>query len=450
MGVVYEARHLGTGRKVAIKVIPSDAAREKSDVVARFQREARAAGTIESRHVARVIDTGRDATTGDSYLAMDLLRGEDLQSLIGRLGPLPPDLALRIASQACLGLEKAHEAGVVHRDIKPSNLFLAKQDRGEIIVTLLDFGIAKMGVDQLATVGEAALTRTGSLVGSPLYMSPEQAKGSKTIDHRTDLWSLGVVLYEALTGGAPNSTTESLGSLIMAICSAPPPPVQDRAPWVTADVAAVVHRALVLDPTGRFTTAAEMGSAIRAFLPAGHALDESSMTPLGSDRRVLVSPKLVVRPSLPDVASGNLPEVNAFAPTVSGTSTDVTMPRPGWRKGSVAVAVAIASAAAIGVAAMALHRPSSPTASMPPSASTSAVGLPPVPPMATAPAPSAAPAVVVPVSTSATPTAMAGGARAKPVTGFAPEARASSRAAPAPSPAPKPTPTAGEVDREFR
>ena len=295
MGIVYEARHLGTGRRLAIKVIPADR-NDKTGAVARFQREARAAGQIESRHVARIVDTGRDEATGDSYLAMDLLEGEDVEELVARLGLLPPDLAVRIALQACAGLVKAHEAGVVHRDIKPSNLFLARQDGGEIIVTLLDFGIAKMGVDQLASVDESVLTRTGSLVGSPLYMSPEQARGSKTIDHRTDIWSLGVVLYEALAGSPPNSTSESLGSLILAICSQPPPPVQERAPWVSDDLAAVVKRALAVDPKARFATAAEMASALRALLPSGHAIHESSLQPLDPDPRPLVADRLVLRP----------------------------------------------------------------------------------------------------------------------------------------------------------
>ena len=458
MGVVYEARHLGTGRRLAIKVIPADP-NDKTGAVARFQREARAAGQIESRHVARVVDTGRDEATGDSYLAMDLLEGEDVEGLVGRLGPLPPDLAVRIASQACAGLVKAHEAGVVHRDIKPSNLFLARQDGGEIIVTLLDFGIAKMGVDQLATVGESVLTRTGSLVGSPLYMSPEQARGAKTIDHRTDIWSLGVVLYEALAGSPPNSTTESLGSLILAICSRPPPPVQERAPWVGDDLAEVLRRALAVDPKARFATAAEMASTLRALLPSGHAIHESCLQPLDPNRRALVADRLVVRPPGTQDAEGETGlQVSGFAPTVSGTTADTIEARaPVWRRPIVA-SMALASIAIAGVGAALVHRDgaAAPPASTEPSAAATARATLSPPPPAMPPAPSAppvAPADVPSATSSPSPTVSATAppaSRPRPatvatraaVTGGPPSVPAP------PAPSRPPTPS-GEVDREF-
>jgi eukaryotic-like serine/threonine-protein kinase len=144
MGAVYEARHVGTGRRVAVKVILNEnGLPQHVDVLARFQREARAAGAIESMHITQVLDTGVDPRGGHPYLVMEYLAGEDLHQTLERLGPLSPDLALRIAVQACLGLAKAHEGGVVHRDIKPANIFLARQDAGQIWVKLLDFGIAK-------------------------------------------------------------------------------------------------------------------------------------------------------------------------------------------------------------------------------------------------------------------------------------------------------------------
>src|SRR5436190_7208260 len=131
MGTVYEARHLGTGRRVAVKVIVNEALAKSPDIIARFQREARAAGSIESQHIAHVLDTGQDRDTGNPYMVMEYLHGEDVSKAIERVGPLHPELAMRIIAQACAGLQKAHDAGVVHRDIKPANLYLVHQDAGE-------------------------------------------------------------------------------------------------------------------------------------------------------------------------------------------------------------------------------------------------------------------------------------------------------------------------------
>src|SRR6185295_15097460 len=155
--------------------------------------------------------------------------GEDLQMLLNRLGPFPPELALRIAAQACIGLQKAHEVGVAHRDIKPANLFLSRRD-GEIVIKLLDFGVAKVKADQITFAG---LTRTGSVLGTPYYLSPEQAKGQRDVDHRADLWSIGIVLYAMLTGRPPHAELDTFGALVLAICTQPPKPVQELAPWVS-------------------------------------------------------------------------------------------------------------------------------------------------------------------------------------------------------------------------
>ena len=184
MGAVYEAQHVDTGRRLAVKVIHRELINDA--ILTRFEREARAAGAIETQHIAEVIDAGKDAASGTPYLVMEYLEGEDLQHLLERLGPLPPDLALRIAAQACLGLAKAHEVSVVHRDIKPGNIFLARREEGEIVVKIVDFGIAKIKAAQLGQGEGTGLTRTGTIVGTPLYMSPEQARGVRDLDARTD------------------------------------------------------------------------------------------------------------------------------------------------------------------------------------------------------------------------------------------------------------------------
>jgi serine/threonine-protein kinase len=312
MGTVFEAVHLGTGGRVALKIIVS--AELKDEVLTRFQREARAAGTIDSAHIVRVFDTGIDDKTGCPYMAMERLTGEDLSSLSKRVGPLPPDAVLRIIAQACIGLSKAHEVGVVHRDIKPANIFLADGDANEVVVKILDFGIAKIKMDKFSSADDG-LTRTGSMLGSPHYMSPEQAQGLRTIDHRTDIWSLGVVMYKALTGRTPYSNVEALGQVILAICSQPPRPVQEMAPWVPPEVAAIVHRAIRQNPAERFQTAMDMFEAIRPLLTKGRGMHRHSLRPVPAEQRSQVAQQLAMsqppqRAALPLVAGGTLENVD--------------------------------------------------------------------------------------------------------------------------------------------
>jgi serine/threonine-protein kinase len=288
MGAVYEARHVGTGRRVAVKIILGAGAQEQEQVT-RFQREARAVGAVESDHIAQVFDTGRDRETGAPYIAMEFLEGEDVQELITRLGPLPVDLALRITLQACLGLQRAHQAGVIHRDIKPANLYLARKEGGARVVKLLDFGVAKT----TSAPGDHALTKTGAMMGSPLYMSPEQARGAAAVDARTDLWSLGISLFQTMTGKRPNDHVTGLGELLITICSTPAPWIQTVAPWVPPEVARVVQKALSIDLAGRYADAGEMAQALQALLPYGHAIVDAMLVPLGATTRSYVAPQPV-------------------------------------------------------------------------------------------------------------------------------------------------------------
>jgi serine/threonine-protein kinase len=291
MGKVFEAQHTGTGRIVAVKVILSEALNSRKDLVARFHREARTAGTIDTKHIVEIIDTGTDPATRHPYMAMELMKGDDCSQLVRRVGPLPPLVALRIAAQACVGLKKAHDAGVIHRDIKPANLFLAERDEGEITVKILDFGIAKVMMDQAQTA-DNQLTQTGAMMGSPLFMSPEQARGSKSIDHRADIWSLGVVLYQLLCGRTPYHHIEALGELIIAICGEPPPSLQQFAPWVDPEVAGVVHAALIQDPDGRFQTADDMLTVLKGLLPGGYGLRASELIGVAETAREFVAEKI--------------------------------------------------------------------------------------------------------------------------------------------------------------
>ena len=299
MGAVYEATDGVTSGRVAVKVITAETARNAT-LMGRFEREARATMPIDTPHIVKVLDAGSDKDTGLPFIVMELLEGEDVSHLIKRVGPLSPDLALRLVAQACLGLQRAHDARIIHRDIKPANLFLARGSGGERIVKLLDFGIAKITRDPADSKAETAgLTRTGSMLGSPLYMSPEQARGLKEIDLRADIWSLGVLLYQALTGRTPHQDSDALGELIIAICTEIPAPIQELAPWVPPSIAAVAHGAMRFDPAERYPSAATMLDAIRPLLPDGWSIDESMFAPLGEVVKNRREPRFETMPDTP-------------------------------------------------------------------------------------------------------------------------------------------------------
>ncbi|MDI1429839.1 serine/threonine protein kinase [Polyangium sorediatum] len=312
MGSVYEARHTGTGRRVAVKVM-SEALAANDEMLVRFQREARALGAIETQHIVQVFDLGVDRSSGHPYMVMELLAGMDLDAHIKRNGPLPPELALRVVAQACLGLQKAHETGIVHRDIKPANMFLAERDGGELVVKLLDFGIARIRKHDPSAVTTGELTQTGATIGSPQYMSPEQAKGLRTLDHRSDIWSLGVVLYKALCGKTPHHVHQVIGQLIVAICTEPAPPLQDLAPWVPPEVAAIAHKALQLNAEDRFANVSEMLAAIQQLLPAGWNLRKEMFSPLPERERLRVAPRLPMAGRAP-MPSTTAPPLAASGP----------------------------------------------------------------------------------------------------------------------------------------
>src|SRR3984885_12530207 len=194
MGSVWRAMHLGLDIPCAVKFIEGELA-SLPEAQARFEREAKAAAQLRSPYVVQILDHG--VWEGAPYIAMELLDGEDLDHRLARRGKLPPRETMGIALHVGRALAKAHAAGLVHRDLKPANIFLVKDDEREI-AKVLDFGIAKT-----TTVGVDGNTRTGAVLGTPYYMSPEQARGQKGIDHRADLWSFGVVVYQCVTGQLP-------------------------------------------------------------------------------------------------------------------------------------------------------------------------------------------------------------------------------------------------------
>jgi serine/threonine protein kinase len=259
MGVVVSAMHLQLDEMVAIKFLLPDAAKS-ADVVNRFQREARAAVKIKSEHVARVKDVGQ-LDNGAPFMVMEFLQGQDLAGTIEAQGALPISAAVEYVLQACEALAEAHSAGIVHRDLKPANLFLAHRADGSPCIKVLDFGISKI-VGSLSMPG---MTRTTAVMGSPLYMSPEQMKSSKDVDHRTDIWSLGAILYELLSGEPP-FIADTMPQLCMMIMQEPLPPLAQLRRDVPPQLEAVVRRCQEKEASQRYQNVAELSAALAPFV----------------------------------------------------------------------------------------------------------------------------------------------------------------------------------------
>jgi serine/threonine protein kinase len=264
MGVVCEAENLALGKRVAIKVIDAALA-GMHDIADRFRQEARAASIVESHHIVQVFDVGTDEKLG-LYLVMEYLSGEDLEIVLRRDRKLDADLAVKIAIQTARGLAKAHAAGVVHRDMKPSNIFLCKRDDDlEPLVKVLDFGISKL-VDATRAEPKLKLTRAGTVVGTPQYMSPEQAQGF-SVDQRTDVWSLGLVIYEMLAGRPAYPELPTYEQFIIHLVSHPPAPIRTVAPWVPEPLALAVHGAIEHDLEKRIPSCIELAKRLLAAHP---------------------------------------------------------------------------------------------------------------------------------------------------------------------------------------
>ncbi len=259
MGSVWLAEHLSLHSRVVVKFI-ADAYASNAEAKARFSREAAAASQVKSPHVVQTFDHGV-SPEGVPYIVMELLEGRSLGDTLADLGQLPPPLVAEIVAQLCRALEKAHAAGIIHRDIKPDNVFLCDAGDGAVFVKLLDFGIAKGAA--VSNIGKE--TKTGSVMGSPLYMSPEQLIGAKNIDHRADLWAVGVVTYEALVGVRPFDA-ETVGALTMKIHNDPLPLPSTKRSELSPAVDAWFERACALSPEARFASAKELADALAVAL----------------------------------------------------------------------------------------------------------------------------------------------------------------------------------------
>ena len=258
MCTIYEAEHVGLRQGLALKVLKPELA-DDPGCVARFESEARAAAQLRSPNVARVFDVDW-LPTGQPYITMELLVGNDLGQELAKAGRLPVDLAVDYVRQACAGMAEAHALGIVHRDLKPENLFLT--DLGELterkLVKVLDFGIAKDIADSARR-----LTAPDAVFGTVDYMSPEQIRSASKVDHRSDLWSLGVILYELLTGRTPYHGDAR--SVIAQIVTDPVRPPTALVPDLPPSLVATVMKALHKDPALRFQTADELRAALEGY-----------------------------------------------------------------------------------------------------------------------------------------------------------------------------------------
>jgi serine/threonine protein kinase len=341
MGMVVAATHIELDQLVAIKFLLPAAAANKS-AVERFAREARASAKLRSDNVVHVTDVGT-FDSGEPFIVMEYLEGQDLGQLLRAGGPLAIDDAVDYILQVCAALAEAHAAGIVHRDLKPANLFLAERQDTVRVVKVVDFGISKV----TAVIPTGKITNTQDLMGSPLYMSPEQLSLSHDIDGRSDIWSLGIILYE-LIGGVPPFQDEGLPQLVTAVLVRPAPPIAREG--LSPGLAAVIARCLEKDPAARYASVGEFATALAEFAPERSRPTLARITRLGevpSDRGSASGATGASAPGGRAIVTG--PHGETASPWAA---TDLsTKPRSGKRAWMVGVAVVVAVAGVVVVVA---------------------------------------------------------------------------------------------------
>jgi serine/threonine-protein kinase len=416
MGVVVAARHVELNQLVALKLMLKEAMTDPTHAE-RFLREARAAVQLKSHHTAKVVDVGK-LGNGDPFMVMEYLEGHDLDAELRARGPLPPHVAVEYVLQASEALAEAHGLQMVHRDVKLKNLFLTSTVDGRPLVKVLDFGLAKT----LGANNDVSLTAVNTVFGSPQYMSPEQMRSAKDVDFRSDIWSLGVCLYELLTGRVPFDAPGVAEICAMVLKDPVPPP--SRFGPVPHDLEMVVMRCLERDPTRRFQSIAELAFALQAY-----AADE------GSARRILTvmqqSQAAIAQKSEPNtIVSIERPGAVSVSKTInawdSGPPHTTGLTRgQAWLVGATCAAMA---AAGIGLAAVYVVRTKHEVAK--PMATIQATPAEPMPTFEPPP-PAEPPAAAMPLpEPAATPSAEAPSVSAKPAL--------------APHPSPRPAPAGSQ------
>ena len=388
MGTVYEAVHVRLDQRVAIKMLLPDLV-QVGELVWRFEREAKAAAQLRHRNTARVVDV--DVTPeGVPYMVMELLHGHDLEAELQTRGALPISEAVHHVLQACSAMGEAHSLGIVHRDLKPANLFLNDEADGSVCLKVLDFGISKVQSD-----ADVRVTTTKAQMGTPLYMSPEQVRSAKNVDLRSDIWSLGVILYELL-GGEPPFTGSAAG-IGAAIVNDPPRPLREIRPELPEELCAVVSKAMGKSPADRFPSTLELSAALAPFCNVPVPAGGSPSRPRMASRPALSSPSIAVAatvaaPMPTDApARGAISGTSATAGTWAGEAKPGVRPRQLW---IVGVAAGLGLIGIMGGAGIVLSRGATATGGTPTAPSA----------LATA---TIQPAVSTPVTSAPTPTTTA-------------------------------------------
>jgi eukaryotic-like serine/threonine-protein kinase len=347
MGAVYEATNTSIAKRVALKFLDKEASRDR-DAVARFQREAESASAVESAHIVQIFDSGM-AEDERPFLVMELLQGEDLRAVLRRDGKLPLPDSIHVAGQVARALSRAHAAGIVHRDLKPDNVFLCRRDDDAMFVKIVDFGISKV-TRREATAD--TLTRRGTVLGTAFYMSPEQAQAFRDVDGRTDLYSLGSILFEMLTGRPPHTGTV-YEAVLIDICTKNAPDIRDLEPDVPDAVAEVIQKALARDRAERYQDANELYDALALAAPGllrtgGIGATRAAFTSnpaLGAESGRRSTPRTKSEPTPSEAESGPI--------TAAGTAVHPEIPDGRARRVTVVTGI-IAALGAFAVTALAI------------------------------------------------------------------------------------------------
>jgi eukaryotic-like serine/threonine-protein kinase len=411
MGSVWVGEHLSLRTHVVVKFMANDLA-QNPEALARFSREAAAASQVKSPHVVQMFDHGVTGG-GAPYIVMELLEGRDLEQEIRARGRLDPREVVAIVAQLARALGKAHERGIMHRDIKPSNVFLCDVGGGELFVKLLDFGIAKGQGAGLGLGVVGSTTRSGAFMGSPLYMSPEQVVGAKTIDFRTDLWSLGVVTFEALTGDRP-FFAETVGALALKIHRDPLPVPSKVHDGLGPAVDAWFARACAREPVDRFASARQLADALAeavagmraALLPSAAGVSAPGVGPGFETTYAASSPMSMAPPGGPSISDARS-ETSSEVGVTPSKRPPITRTRRWVWLGAIAAVVAAGGGLMVpGWMAKPRDAPASPAPEPSPAFSAALSTL--------APPAAAAPLAIVPVSPTTPPVASTRTASALP------------------------------------